>query len=384
MSDQNLKDRLEGLFSSEDSSPSLQDLFSASDVPSPRGERQDAQAAALQEQPQGDTAPFRDQGQPAGQQRAPRTGRESADRAGRAGLSLGRLFKGSRLAISLEATEVRLLSVRGQSILRWTTSTLAAGTVRNGQLVQPALFGQVVRELVQQVGGSRRGAVVSLSGQRSLVRILSLPSVPPQMLREAVQREARRELPLPLEELYLSWQVIGSRGASGCDVLVLGIPRDAVDSFIAGLRSAGVRTAAMDLKPLALVRAANLPDVLLADLEQTVGSVILVRGYVPYISRSIGLPGDTDRPLADRADHLVAEIRRTLDFYSATMAPQHPPWTPVVCLTGALAGEPEVRSRVGPLWPLVEPVPPIPLPQGLPLPPYLVNVGLALKQVSKR
>ncbi|MBU0702756.1 MAG: pilus assembly protein PilM [Chloroflexi bacterium] len=287
-----------------------------------------------------------------------------------------------QLTLSVEATEVRLLIVRERRVLRWTSAPLPAGVLHNGQVVQPTAFGQAVASLVKQAKGPRRKAVVSLGGQRSLVRTLSLPAISPKLLDETVRREARRELPLPLEELYLSWQVIGDGSTtSRLQVFILGVPRESLDNCVIGLRRAGLRPVAMDLKPLALVRAVNLPDVLLADLEAETGSVILVCGFVPYIIRSVAPPGGGAPPLAERAEHLVVEIQRILDFYGSALATKHPPWSPVVCLTGALGGEEEVRARVGARWPLVEPAPPLPLPKELPLLPYLVNVGLALKRV---
>jgi type IV pilus assembly protein PilM len=292
------------------------------------------------------------------------------------------VFERERLTLSIEANEVRLLVSQGRRILRWGSAPLPAGTMRNGQVAQPTGFGQIVRRLAETLDAPRRRAVVGLSGQGSLVRILSLPAVPTRLLGEAVRRTARRELPLPLDELYLSWQVLGNRDAAQLRIFTLGTPREAVDNCVVGLHSADVRPVAMDLKPLALVRAANLSDVLLAGLEETTMSVVLVREFVPYIARSIALPGEADRPLDERADDLVAEIQRTLDFYNSTTAAEHPPWTPVICLTGALGGERKVRSRIGATWSLVEPELSVSPPQDLPLLPYLANIGLVMKRLT--
>ena len=293
--------------------------------------------------------------------------------------SLGDKFKRRRLMLSLEATEARLLVVRGQRILHWDRLPLPEGSVRNGQIVLPTAFGQAIAQLVEQASAPRRKAVVSLSGQGALVRIFDLPAVPARMLEEAVRREARRELPLPLEQLYLSWQVIGDPNASRRQVFVLGVPREGLDNCAIGLRSAGVRPVAMDLKPLALARAVNLADVLIADIEAETESMILVRDFIPHIVRSVASPGGSTRPPDERAEHMAVEIQRIFDFYSSTKAAGLPPWSPVVCLTGALGGEEQIRTQVGQHWPLVEPNSPIPLPEGFPLLSYLTNIGLALK-----
>lgn len=284
-----------------------------------------------------------------------------------------------RLTISVEPTEVRLAVAEEEQILRWASAPLPDGATHNGQVARPTPFGEVVKGLVRELDAPRRKAVVSLNGRGALVRIIDMPSVPPDLLEEAVRREARRELPLPLEELYLSWQVIDDQGPR-LQVFLVGTPREAIDNCVAGLRSAGVRPTAMDLKPLALVRAVNRPNVVLVSLEREAGSIVMVRGFVPRIVRSVASPGGEARSLEERVDNLIVEAQRTIDFYSSTTT-ERSSGSPRICLVGALAGEVEVRSRFEARWSLIEPVPPIPLPEELPRLTYLANVGLALKEL---
>jgi hypothetical protein len=372
VSDDELGRQFEAVFADEEAVPSLGDLFSDAEVPDLDALFSDGRASSLVEKADKQT------GAPADRKSGKKVRRSER------GLGLGlRLFSRERLTLSLETSEVRLLVARGQRIVRWGSIALPEGVVRNGQVVQPDAFGQVLAGAVKEVKGPRRRAIVSLQGQRALVRILSLPEVPSRMLDETLRRQARRELPLPLEELYLSWQIVSNRKASHLEAFTLGIPRDAVDNCVAGLRSAGVRPVAMDLKVLALVRAVNLADVVLADLEAETGLVAVVRGFVPQIVRSVTLPGGAEQPPAERTSHMISEIRRIIDFYHSTRVTSQPAWSPTVCLTGALGDEEEVRSQVEAVWPLVEPEPPVEIPKALPLLSYLTNIGLALKSVGR-
>lgn len=289
------------------------------------------------------------------------------------------LFKPQVAVLNIEATEARLMVVRGKSIERWNSIDLPAGVIRNGQIIQLDVAGRVLDKLFTSLRAPRRGIVVGLSGQRSLVRILNLPTVEPELLDETVRREARRELPLPLDELYLSWQIIGNHTAPHLQVFVLGVPRETLDACMAGLRIAGLQPRAMDLKPLALARAVNLPDVLIADLEATTQDVILVRSGTPLIVRSIAAPPPA-RTLEDQAAALAVEIQRTLDFY-ASSAGGRAPWSPVVCLTGKLGDHEAVRQQLEARWPLVQPSPTLPLPPDFPLQSFLTNIGLAQKRL---
>jgi Tfp pilus assembly PilM family ATPase len=290
------------------------------------------------------------------------------------------LINRDSVTLNIEATEARLLIVNAGRILRWDSIALPAGTIRAGQVAQPAELGRALSELFDRRKAARQSAVIGLSGQRSLVRILNLPPVDGKLFEETVRREARRELPLPIDELYLSWQALDNGTAAHRQVFALGIPRETIDTCMTGLRAASVRPAAMDLKPLALARAVNLPDVLIADAEAATQDVILVRGGVPLIVRSIGL-SRPPRPLNEQADALATEVQRTLDFYQSSMAAGRTPWSPVVCLTGLLGGEDVLRQKIGARWPLVQPAPSMSIPADLPVLLYLTNIGLALKKV---
>ena len=290
------------------------------------------------------------------------------------------LLKREAVTLNIEATEARLLVLSGGRILRWDSIALPDGVLRNGQVAQPAELGRALNELFARRNAARQSIAVGLSGQRSLVRILNLPPVEPRLLEETVRREARRELPLPIDELYLSWQLLENGTALRKQVFTLGIPRETIDTCLAGLRAANAQPAVMDLKPLALVRAVNLPDVLIADAEAATQDVILVRDGVPLIVRSIGAP-PVLRNSAEQADALATEIQRTLDFYQSSMASGRTPWSPAVCLTGMLGDDVALRQKIGARWPLVQPSPPVTVPADLPLLLYLANIGLALKKL---
>lgn len=56
-------------------------------------------------------------------------------------------------------------------------------------------------------------------------------------------------MPLPLEELYLSWQAIRGRHDE-LDFFVLGVPKNLIDAVVQTLEMAGLEPYLMDLKSL--------------------------------------------------------------------------------------------------------------------------------------
>jgi len=286
------------------------------------------------------------------------------------------------VTVNIEERSLRLLTARGGKVEKWVRIPLGPGLVENGLVRDPARVGLALDTLFTQHKVSKKGVITSLTviGLGSTSQIFELPKMRPNLLRDAVMREARRVMPVPVEELYLTHQVIGEREDTQ-QVYVLGAPRDLVNAQINAFQIAGIQLKAMDLKPLALVRAVNRRDAVIADLESENFHVIVVRHAIPDITRSAVLHREALNP-QQKARRLIEEVIRTIDFYNHS----HPdtlldPSIPVF-LTGELTTVPSVnetiRTEMG--YTIEMPKPPLTYPEDLPLPAFMVNIGLALKK----
>ena len=211
-----------------------------------------------------------------------------------------------------------------------------------------------------------------------------MPRMKPGLVAEAITRGARREIPMALEELYLSWQVVGGEGEQ-LDYFVLGVARKPVDALEQTLAQAGIKPYKLDLKPLALARAANREAALIVSLEPDYFDIVIINRGIPAIMHTI-TPRGPDASIADNVQRLADEISRTVEFYNGSHPGEPIDRTMPLLLTGVLAGEPSVIEltsnitgyTVSPLVPALE------LPDDLPLARYTTNLGLALKKASAK
>jgi len=286
------------------------------------------------------------------------------------------------VTVNIEKRSLRLLTVKAGEVQKWGEVPLEPGLVENGLVRDPAQVGLALETLFREQKVRKKGVITSLTviGLGSTSQILDLPKMNPNLLADAVAREARRAMPVPVDELYLSHQVIGEKGNMQ-QVYVLGAPRDLVDAHITAFQMAGIQLKAMDLKPLALVRAINQSDAVIADLENESFYIILVKDAVPDITRSAVLHREGLDP-QQKARRLVEEVIRTIDFYNHSHPDKLLEPTVPVFLTGELTGMPSVnetiRAETG--YTVEMPSPPLAYPEALPLPQFMVNIGLALKK----
>lgn len=286
------------------------------------------------------------------------------------------------VTVNVEERSLRLLTATGGQVQKWGQVSLDPGLVENGLIRDPGQVGSALEVLFREQEAPKKGVITSLTviGLGSTSQIFDLPKMKPNLLESAIGREAKRAMPVPVEELYLSHQVISESGDRQ-QVYVLGVPRDIVEAHISAFQMAGIQLKAMDLKPLALVRAVNQRNAVIADLENENFHVMVVRDSIPDITRSAVLHKE-GFDLQQKARRLVEEVIRTVDFYNHSH-PDKPLESSVpVFLTGGLTATPSVNKTIeAEMGYTVEtPKPPLAYPEALPIHEFMVNIGLALKK----
>jgi len=291
-----------------------------------------------------------------------------------------RLLSRSVTTLHIEGSSVRLLAVRGKRVTEWGTEPLEPGLVRDGVVADPEAVAEHIKSLLATHHAERGNLVAGLTGQRCVPRIIDFPEMDLRLLKEAVPREMKREMPVPLEEIHLSWQVIDSEDGH-LRLFALGVSRDVLAPQVETITLAGGKLRSVDIKPLALVRAVGRSEALIADLEPESLDIIVVRGGIPATIRTVSLQREIDTT-EDKVRRLGEELARAVKFYNDTH-PEEPlqPSTPAY-LTGSLA-EAAASSGVAEAligYPVEPLAPPLEYPAELPVAAFMVNIGLALKE----
>ncbi len=284
------------------------------------------------------------------------------------------------VTLNISNTSVRFLSIKGRQVDKWADAPLASGLVRDGLILQPQAAGEVINTLFKEMKVSRERVIICLSGLPFTYRFLNLPRMKPVLQEEAVLRAARKEIPLPLEELYLFWQPVITR-QNEKDFFVAGVTRNLIDAVSEMLASASIDPYLMDLKPLALMRAANRGNAIIASLEPDCYDVVLVAKGLPVIMHTANPRWEGATP-EENSRHLVDELLKTINFYNNSH-PEEPldPTTPLL-LTGDFSSEAStvslIQDETG--YAVEHLVPQLKFPADLPVAAYTTNIGLALNK----
>jgi len=116
--------------------------------------------------------------------------------------------------------------------------------LEDGVVVQPEIIAKAALDLFKNhlIGDiTTRRVAIAIPAYRTFTRSLSLPKLKQNELDEAVKLEAEQYISIPLEELYLDYEVI-KRGADSIELFVVAVPKTIVDSYLDLAQILGLET----------------------------------------------------------------------------------------------------------------------------------------------
>ncbi len=286
------------------------------------------------------------------------------------------------VTLYIDDSSIRLMVTRGKRIKKWADAPLEQGLIKNAVILDEMEIAHRVKQLFETLKVRTNKVIVGVSGLHCLTRPITLPRLPNEMLDEAVKREAKRVLPVPLEQLYISWQTIPSP-PDKIQVFLVAIPCQAADALFKALHRLELKPYLMDLKPLALARVVKEAAAIIVDVQSTEFDIVIMAEGIPQPVRTVPFPGEKLSP-QEKLPLIKKDLDRTITFYNSNN-PDKPlvPTIPVF-VSGELANEAELcQSLSGKLGRPVLPMPsPIDCPGGLDTSRYMVNMGLTLKEIA--
>jgi hypothetical protein len=231
--------------------------------------------------------------------------------------------------------------------------------------------------------------ITSITGQRSVHRILRIPTIPDKLLDETIRRKAKQEFAIPLDETDIHWRIL-SRSSSQMLLYVLAVPRVVIDAQVEALRAAKIKPRVLDIKPLALQRLVNQATSIIVNLESFSLGVIITVNHIPILVRSVPLEAG-DLTEEAKLDLLNQELARTVKYYNESNKTNRLPEETKVYMTGELFDysavtnrleeDTDLRERLNSRTPYTVQYPkwPYPTPKNFSIAKYAANLGLALK-----
>ncbi|MGB7587603.1 MAG: type IV pilus assembly protein PilM [Solirubrobacterales bacterium] len=159
---------------------------------------------------------------------------------------------------SIAAAELRVngsVEVAGAGI-----EPLVSGAFREGEVSDPDAIAEALKSLFSRYQLSKQ-VRLGVGNQRVIVRTVRLPAIEdPKEMDAAIRFQAQEQIPMPLDQAVLEYQVVGGVPAEEgsvpkVDVVVIAARREMVSSFVEPLRRAGLEPVGVDLSAFGMIRA---------------------------------------------------------------------------------------------------------------------------------
>jgi type IV pilus assembly protein PilM len=167
-----------------------------------------------------------------------------------------------RIGVDVGSTGVRAaeLAMRGvpPQLVRVAQVPMPEGAVSNGEIRDPGLVADALRELWSRGKFRSRDVVLGVANQRVVVREVALPWLSDKELRESLPFQVQEFVPIPMEEAVLDFHVLEEferEGRRMVRILLVAAQKAMIQQIVQAAEAAKLRPVGLDLVPFAIVRS---------------------------------------------------------------------------------------------------------------------------------
>lgn len=173
-------------------------------------------------------------------------------------------------------------------------SAVAAGWNNNVEYAA-----KIINKICEEAGIIGRSAVSALPTFSVFSSVLNLSNISKNDISSAVHWEAKKVIPLPLEEMILDWKPIENeegQDKNNIRVLLTGAPRTLVKKYIDIFKAAQINLISLETETFSLIRSLVGNDkstIMLVEMGAETTDVSIVDKGIPMLNRSIDVGGST-------------------------------------------------------------------------------------------
>lgn len=154
------------------------------------------------------------------------------------------------LDIGLSSLKVMQISKsrKKDSVIGYGVTSFSSDVFTDGILTDPEALAKVSHELFDKhiIGEiTTPRTVIAIPASKTFTRSMSLPKLKQKDLAAAVQLEAEQYIPMPIEDLYLDYNVV-SQTDKETEILAVAVPRKIVDSYLLLTKLLGLEVVAIE------------------------------------------------------------------------------------------------------------------------------------------
>jgi type IV pilus assembly protein PilM len=187
-----------------------------------------------------------------------------------------------------------------EAIASYGSVAIPPGAIADGEIIDGEIVKSAIKTLLEKSGPkkiSTKKVICSLPETKAFLRIITLPQMKTDEVKEAIKWEIEANIPLTLDQVYYDWQVLDLNLTDEKDkmnVLVVAVSRTNVDQFQEVLEGAGLEPLGLETESIAEARSLLLENddkrtTLIVDIGDRRSSFLVAIGNSPCFTSSVPL-----------------------------------------------------------------------------------------------
>lgn len=152
-------------------------------------------------------------------------------------------------------------------------------------------------------------------------KTIDLPNMTQKEVDKNVPYQAGEFFPIPPEETYMDWQIIGqNKNNNTIEVIVVAAPKKAVNSLAETIKFAGLELVGLETKPISVARALITPEdlnsYLIVDIGARTSSLICYDTKTVKLTSTCAVGGaEITQDISESLKMLASEIVHLIKYY---------------------------------------------------------------------
>lgn len=154
---------------------------------------------------------------------------------------------------------------------------------------------QTIEELYEKAGADSENAISSLPTFSVFSSIVNITGTNSKNLKVAINREAKKVIPMPLEEMILDWKILEKdKKNNNTKIFLTASPQKLVKNYIDIFRELNINLLSLETENFSLIRTLMGNDqtaVMIVGSGETNTDISVVKEGIPMLNRSIDVGG---------------------------------------------------------------------------------------------
>jgi type IV pilus assembly protein PilM len=198
---------------------------------------------------------------------------------------------------TVKAVELKNVSSEKPSLVNFGSQPTPHGVINSPDADHQKQLANALKELYKSSNIKNKNAVLAIPESAVFTRFLEFPGIKEEEIKSAVFYEAKQYIPIPVEEVQMSFIKIGFNSDKNAHrILLVAAPKKVVNIYLNVAEKAGLTPVAIETESIAMgramYRATNYKHTVMLDFgSETTDMSVMNDGYLVF-SQSISIGSD--------------------------------------------------------------------------------------------